>query len=131
MRLGVVALALFTVLTAGAPSADGADGVAPAPVIISLSARGPVRVQVAEGVTTPCDSSNNRMLFDGAMAPGQNAWSTQIAGECVCVRWTSDAFPRSDWSTPGLACRPRVCRGRICRPAPDPAIRLHLDATSR
>jgi hypothetical protein len=106
-----------------------ADTRPPAPVFVTMQSTGRVRVQLAEGLTLPCDSGENRMLFDGTLGPNETAQSA-IGGECVCVRHTTDAFPRSGWSAPQLVCRPRICRGKRCWPAPDPTIRLTLDGVS-
>jgi hypothetical protein len=94
-------------------------------VVLTSTSDVEVRVQLAEGLTTPCDSGNNRMLLDGRLPPGAT-FRTAIAGDCVCIRSTSASFPNSDWSTSGLKCRPRTCRGRVCRPAPDPTIYLSV-----
>ncbi len=96
-----------------------------APVVIEQRGRGRVRVQVAEGLTRPCDSLDNRMLLDGWLSEGEVRRGA-IAGDCICVRHTSASFPRADWSQPGLACRPRVCRGKVCRPAADSTIRVTI-----
>jgi hypothetical protein len=94
-------------------------------VVITSTSSVDVRVQLAEGITSPCDSGNNRMLLDGRLAAG-TTFRAAIAGDCVCIRSTSASFPNSEWSTSGLKCRPRACRGRICRPAPDPTIYLSV-----
>jgi len=96
-----------------------------APVVVASASRVDLRVQIAEGITAPCDSGNDRLLFDGRLPAGAT-FRTAIAGECVCIRSTSASFPNSDWSTPGLKCRPKICRGRVCRPAPDPTIYLSV-----
>ncbi len=96
-----------------------------APVVVTSASRVDLRVQISEGLTSPCDSGNDRMLFDGRLAAG-TTFRTAIAGDCVCIRSTSPSFPNSDWSTPGLKCRPKICRGRVCRPAPDPTIYLSV-----
>jgi hypothetical protein len=90
-------------------------------VVVTSTSSVELRVQVAEGLTAPCDSGNNRMLLDGRLPPGATFRAT-IAGDCVCIRSTSASFPNSDWTPSGLKCRPRICRGRVCRPAPDPTI---------
>jgi hypothetical protein len=94
-------------------------------VVVTSTSNVEVRVQVAEGVTAPCDSGSNRMLLDGRLPPGAT-FRAAIAGDCVCIRSTSSSFPNAEWSTSGLKCRPRTCRGRICRPAPDPTIYLSV-----
>lgn len=97
----------------------------PVPVVITMNGDARLRVQVSEGLTTPCDSSNNRALFDGRLSPGET-FRTTIGSECICVRNTRSPFREVDWTTPGLVCRKRVCSGRVCRPAPDPTIRVSL-----
>lgn len=72
----------------------------PCPVVVTMSGRASVRIQLAEGNTIPCDSSHNRMLFDGWITPG-SALNTQINGACVCVCNTVDSFPRNGWSPRG------------------------------
>ncbi len=103
----------------------GSLATEPAPVVVTMNGSARLRVQVSEGLTMPCDSLNNRMLFDGQLSPGET-FRTTIGGECVCVRNTTSPFREVDWTTPGLVCRKRVCHGRVCRPAPDPTIRLSL-----
>jgi hypothetical protein len=95
-----------------------------APVVATVHG-GDIRVQISEGLTRPCDSRDNRMLFDGRLKSGES-FRGAIGGDCVCVRHTSSRFPRVDWSESGLVCRPRICHGKICRPAPDPTIYLSL-----
>ena len=96
-----------------------------AAVVVTSTSRVDLRVQISEGLTAPCDSGNDQMLFDGRLPAGAT-FRTAIAGDCVCIRSTNASFPNSDWSTPGLKCRPRICRGRVCRPAPDPTIYLSV-----
>lgn len=94
-----------------------------APVVVTSTSSVEIRVQVAEGLVAPCDTNNNRMLLDGRLAPGAT-FRASITGDCVCIRSTSASFPNSEWSTSGLKCRPRICRNKVCRPAPDPTIYL-------
>ena len=96
-----------------------------APVVVMMGGSAELRVQVSEGLTAPCDSGSNRPLFDGRLKPGES-FRTMIAGDCICERHTTAAFPASDWTTSGFKCRPRVCRGKSCRPAADPTIVLSL-----
>ncbi len=98
------------------------------PVEVSLRTRAPVRVRISEGATVPCDASTNRVLFDGWLAD-QAVFRTTIASETICVEHTWDDYPRAGWAPAGLAHRPKICLGRRCVPAPDPTIRVALDAT--
>jgi hypothetical protein len=119
-------LAIATTATM-APPAD-ADDNPPAPIVMTVMSSKRVHVQLSEGRHQPCDSRDNRMLVDGWMGP-TDVFRGTTREECVCVRHTTDAFPRSGFTSSGeLVCRPRVCRGRRCFPAPDPTIRLNLDA---
>lgn len=111
----------------GAIVLTSAGGLATEPVlvVITMTGNARLRVQVSEGLTTPCDSSNNRALFDGHLNPGET-FRAIIGTECICVSNTTSPFREVDWTTPGLVCRKRVCKGRVCRPAPDPTIRVSL-----
>ena len=95
------------------------------PVVVTMGGSVELRVEIADGLATPCDSDHNRPVFNGRMKPGET-FRASIAGECVCVRNTTAGFRETGWTTPGLVCRKRVCKGRICRPAPDPTIYLSL-----
>ena len=120
-RLATGALLGAIVLTASSALRANESGA----VVVTSTGTADVRVQLAEGTTAPCDSGNNRMLFDGRL-PAGTTFRAAIAGDCVCIRSTSASFPNSEWSTSGLKCRPRICRGRVCRPAPDPTIYLSV-----
>jgi hypothetical protein len=131
-RLGLMAAALLVV----APAAFAADSPPPAYPVIVYSA-GPkwMRVRVADftnGFVYPCSSSMNKQLFDGALEPGQRV-TMQTSATCVCVQHSYDDFPDLNWSMGQTACRPVVCwgfgKGRYCRPAPDPTIRVTIWST--
>jgi hypothetical protein len=117
-------LVLLSLLAVTAVS-DDAGAAEPTPVVVTMKGKGRVRLEVAAGSTLPCDSSANTPLFDGWIEGGQ-VFNSATTEACVCVRHTSKSFPTSGWSTPGLACRKQICRGRICRPAPDQTIRANL-----
>ncbi len=122
MRLLVAFVAFSALLVATDARADP-----PAPFVVTANnVKAAVRVQVSEGRTLPCDASANRMLFDGQLPPGE-AIQGMIGPEsaCICVRSTIEGFSRNGWGSSRLACRP--CVGRVCRPAPDPTIRVVLD----
>jgi hypothetical protein len=120
-------------LVAGAllPTEVRAQAPAIVPVVIAIVGAGrvAVRVQIAAGMTTPCDSTDDHMLVDRRLTAGA-VWLGSTAAECVCIRNTSETFSRTDWSPSRLACRPRVCRGKRCYPAPDQTIRANLDTRS-
>lgn len=117
MRVGIV---LASLLVTSQVAADP-----PAPVVVVNASVGRVRVLVSEGRALPCDSTSDAKLFDGTLEAG-DTWRTLIGSDCVCIMHTSADFPHAEWSTPGLACRPRVCRGKRCWPAGDPTIRLSI-----
>lgn len=66
------------------------------PVFVTIVGQGAIRIRLAAGVTAPCDSSENRMLFDGRLGPGRYQWDTGATN--VCYQHTSRALPDSDWS---------------------------------
>jgi hypothetical protein len=73
-----------------------ADAETDRPVFVTIVGQGVIRLRLAEGVTAPCDSSENRMLFDGRLGPGRYRWDTGAMN--VCFQHTSRALPDSDWS---------------------------------
>jgi hypothetical protein len=77
-------------------AAAGADAGADRPVFVTVVGQGHIRLRLAAGVTAPCDSTENRMLFAGRLAPGRYRWDT--GAQDVCYQHTSGAFPDSDWS---------------------------------
>ena len=40
-----------------------------------------------------------------------------------------DAFPNGGWSDSKMVCRPRACKGRVCKPAPDQPIKIDIKAS--
>jgi hypothetical protein len=68
------------------------------PVYIVVTGQTAIRLQLALGRTAPCDSSENRMMFDGMLAPGRYTFET--GSEVVCYQYTSASFPASGWSEP-------------------------------
>jgi hypothetical protein len=101
-----------------------------APIVVTLEGKGPVRVVVAEGNVLPCISADNRRLWDGKFEPGGTLSLSTLQG-CVCVQHTVAPSVDLDWGPPETYCRPQICtrtyRGvPICRPAPDPTIRVQL-----
>jgi hypothetical protein len=119
--LGVIATAAATFC------ASDAVAVEPAPLFVTFQGSGKVRVQIADGQVTPCDSSDNHMVYSGWIHPSETL-ATAIGGDCACIRHTTPRFPNTEWSMSTKHCRPRICRGRICRPAPDSTIRVQLSS---
>lgn len=129
MVLQRVSAALVALSGLAVSSSVAADP--PAPIFVALSGAESVRVLIAEGNVAPCDSSSNRVLYAGTIAPGRPL-VLQTNETCVCVQQTFAPMTATDWSSSALACRPMVCTGgRMgrCVPAPDPTIRIGL--TSR
>jgi hypothetical protein len=114
--------------------ADAADA---APIVVTLIGNDEVRVRVAEGSVSPCDSPSNTLLHSGKIKPGDVVKLTTSA-ECVCVEQTYHPFPVTQWSQSWMACRPQICEWkpgkkksvRVCRPDPDPTIRIVLTSST-
>ncbi len=113
MRRPALALAL-----ALACSGSGALGDAPTPVIVHNYGLGTTRVQIAVGDTLPCDSSDNKLVFDGVLRPGDTrALAVALGTVKVCARSTApgtrlDWMP-SQWRYGGVRCmgpRRRRCQ---------------------
>ena len=68
------------------------------PVYVTVTGQTAIRFRLALGSTAPCDSSENRMMFDGTLPPGKYTFET--GSEVVCYQYTSPAFPASEWSVP-------------------------------
>ena len=83
------------------------------PVRVSIVGHGAVRFRLAEGTTAPCDSSRNRVTFDGWLEPGLYAFPT--VSPSVCYEHTSGAFRDVNWST-GTIVSTVVGRRRYARP---------------
>ena len=101
-------MALTIAAFTAAPRAQaGADH----PVFVTVVGQGVIRLRLAAGITAPCDSSENRMVFDGRIGPGRYRWDT--GARDICYQQTSRALPDSDWSesrvisTTSRAGRPR------------------------
>jgi hypothetical protein len=73
-----------------------AEAEADRPVFVTVVGRGAIRLRIAAGVTAPCDSSENRMLFDGWVGPGRYRWETRAS--FVCYQHTAGALRELDWS---------------------------------
>lgn len=95
------------------------------PVILELTGDQPVGVYVTAGFTVPCDSDNNKPLFKGVLKPGAPIAVDTESG-CVCIQQTFAPFTTTGWSASNLACRPRRCWGKICRPDLTKPIRIYV-----
>ena len=70
------------------------------PVFVDVVGHGAIRLRLAAGVTAPCDSSENRMVFDGWVSVGRHGWAT--GADLICYEYTSGALRESNWSVPRL-----------------------------
>jgi hypothetical protein len=77
---------------AAVPAGAGADF----PVTVVVVGHGEIRVRLAAGRVSPCDSHENRILFDGWVGPGTYRWWT--SSDFVCFQHTSGALREQDWS---------------------------------
>ncbi|HEX7601269.1 MAG TPA: hypothetical protein VF316_06670 [Polyangiaceae bacterium] len=131
-RRPLVVVLMGSLLAAMGAEAAQADSPTPAPILVTLQGRGPVRVVVAEGNVLPCISTDNRKLWDGRFEPG-GTLNLSTFQECVCVQQTISPSVELDWGPSRLHCRPQICIGyglsRICHPAADPTIRVELWST--
>jgi hypothetical protein len=97
LRPSVDARAVAIALTIAAFTAgERAEAGVERPVFVTITGQGVLRLRLAAGITAPCDSSDNRMLFDGRLGPGRYRWDT--GAREVCYQYTSRALPDSDWS---------------------------------
>lgn len=97
MARRAVALILGIVASfAGVPAGHGADY----PVYVVVVGHGTIRVRLAAGPVTPCDSHENRLLFEGPVQAGTYTWAT--GSTFVCFQHTSRALPEQDWSASQL-----------------------------
>jgi hypothetical protein len=77
-----------------------ADAGADFPVYVVVVGHGTIRIRLAAGRVTPCDSHENRLLFEGPVRAGTYTWET--GSEFVCFQHTSRALPEQDWSASQL-----------------------------
>jgi hypothetical protein len=69
------------------------------PVSVSVVGTGQVRLIVAEGTGRPCESADNRVLFNGHAKAGDDV-RVAVASSvgAVCVDHTYGAFRESQWA---------------------------------
>jgi hypothetical protein len=108
-------------LSFASPVSDARAG-APTTMFIHNLGPGTTRVQVALGSVVPCDSTDNRLMFDGVVLAGEwRALSLAEAAVVACVRNTSAGthldWGLSRWISGGFRCR-GLGRGRQCWPDP-------------
>jgi hypothetical protein len=97
--MGTRQLAILLGIAATFAGAD-ANAAADHPVVFDVVGHGAVRLRLAAGVTAPCDSSENRMLYDGWIGVGRYEWST--GASTICYQHTSGALREVDWSVPRI-----------------------------
>jgi hypothetical protein len=73
-----------------------ADAEADRPMFVTVVGHESIRFRLAIGRTAPCDSSENRMLFDAWLGPGRYEWGT--GANLVCYQHTSGVLRESNWS---------------------------------
>jgi hypothetical protein len=66
------------------------------PVYVEVTGQSAIRFRLALGQAAPCDSSEDRMLFDGVLPPGKYVFET--GSETVCYQHTYPDFPAVGWS---------------------------------
>jgi hypothetical protein len=108
-------------------SLQGDATARPAPVIVTVVATTPIRVQIAFAPTNilPCDSPDNVMLFDGVVDP-RVGLALNVDAVQLCVRHTYDDFPEGNWAESRFWTRPG-CRRLPCVQGADPTLRIALD----
>jgi hypothetical protein len=89
-----------------------ANAAADYPVFVTVVGHGAVRFRLALGITAPCDSSENRMLFDGWVGVGRYEWITGV--RTICIQHTFGALREVDWTESRLV---STVRGRGGKPA--------------
>jgi hypothetical protein len=98
------------ILTAAMIFATEARADAPTTMYVTNYGAQPSRVQVAVGSTFPCDSSDNHLLLDAVLAPGERR-TLFVNGIIVCARNTSGGsvldWGPSQWLLGGYRCRTR------------------------
>jgi hypothetical protein len=88
-----IALALGIAASSAAARVDaGTDR----PVFVTVAGQGAIRFRLAAGPIAPCDSSGNRIIFDGWLSPGRYQWDARA--DLVCYEYTSGALRESNWS---------------------------------
>jgi hypothetical protein len=96
-RMRIPTLLLFAAMV-GVSVPSPVQAGAERPVYVRVTGQTAIRFRLALGWTAPCDSTENRMMFDGTLAPGQYTFET--GSEVACYQYTFAAFPNSEWSQP-------------------------------
>ncbi|MFI5297051.1 MAG: hypothetical protein ACHREM_03055 [Polyangiales bacterium] len=125
-----LAMASVALSIASSPVASAEEPIV-TPIVVRNVGECPVRVYVSVGNTLPCDSTENERILDTTLAVGAEA-KTTTTSDCICTQHSQSPFVEIGWSEGTRRCRPIVCTGsgrtRRCRPAPDPTIRIDVNA---
>jgi hypothetical protein len=70
-------------------------------VVVRVVGSGHIRLLVADGVSGPCDSSNNKVLLSKEVNAGDEIHLVSSSGS-VCVDHTYGAFRSSQWAGPSI-----------------------------
>jgi hypothetical protein len=90
MRLAVLLTLALVAVSARADDPSTA-------VVVSVVGTGHIRLVVADGVSKPCDSSNNKLLLSKEVNAGDEIHLAAASGS-VCVDHTYGAFRDSQWA---------------------------------
>ena len=95
VRVNAHTIALALAFAASAV-ATPADAETDRPVVVTVVGRGAIRFRLASGATAPCDSRDNRVVFDGWLTPGR--YSIGTGADVICYQHTSGALRVVNWS---------------------------------
>jgi hypothetical protein len=107
VNAAAIALVVGTAIAAVAPLADAQTD---RPVFVTVVGHDAIRFRLSAGATAPCDSPDNRMLYDGWLRPGRFAFGT--GAEAVCYEHTSGALREVNWSVPRVVATVMGTRAR-------------------
>lgn len=68
-------------------------------VEVTVVGQGAIRVRIAQGHVTPCESLENRPIFTEWLAPGPPRIFS-ITDDCICIEHTYGSFREAQWSLP-------------------------------
>jgi hypothetical protein len=97
MRPPKICFAACLALASLAASSAPADTPRATPVTVSVVGKGHIRLMVSDGMTRPCDSSDNHMLFNERVDAGAEIKLKAATGS-VCVDHTYGSLRESQWA---------------------------------
>lgn len=68
------------------------------PINLAVVGQGAIRVRLSAGQTAPCDSSDDKPIFDGSLTPGRYVFQTAVPN--VCLQHTYGQLRDTRWSSP-------------------------------